>query len=352
MATIKEVAKKAGVSVGTVSNVLRGSPTVSTEIRARVDKVIRLLDYHPNQAARSLKTSQSHLLGMVISDITNPFFPQLARGAEDAAIQQGYLVVASNTDDQVEREKRILSVLRARSVDGILLVVAPNRGDSEHIRKIMESKIPIVCLDRLPQGLAVSAVSTDAVSASEMCMRHLISTGHRRIAIINGDPGLQTACDRLQGYKNALAEANIPLQPELIATGDFRANSGYLLTKQMLLSGKNPTALFVTNGMMGLGALRAIKELGIQCPGDIALAVFDGVPGNGSFAPEVTSVVQPAYQIGYQGVELLLRLREAGESAIPTQIRLEAELCIGESTLPRRPFPSGYAIGANRIGGA
>jgi LacI family transcriptional regulator len=277
---------------------------------------------------------------MVISDITNPFFPQLARGAEDAAIKHGYLVVASNTDDQLEREKRILSVLRSRRVDGILLVVAPNGGDTEHIRKVIASKIPLVCLDRVPKGLSVSAVTTDAVTGSEMCMRHLLSVGHRRIAIITGDLELQTACDRLQGYKNALAEANIPVESELIMVGDFRFNTGYLLAKQLLLSGRKPTAAFVSNGMMALGALRAIKELGLQCPGDIALAVFDEVPGNGSFWPDVTSVVQPAYQIGYQGVELLLRNRESGEPVAPTQIRLQAELRIGESTLPRRTHPA------------
>src|SRR5258708_39656168 len=155
MATIKEVAKKSGVSVGTVSNVLRGSSTVNTEIRERVNKVIRLLDYHPNHAARSLKTSQTQLLGMVISDITNPFFPQLARGAEDAALERGYLVIASNTDDQLEREKRVLGVFRSRRVDGILLVVAPNGGDMEHIRQRIASQDPTVCPDQVAEGLCV-----------------------------------------------------------------------------------------------------------------------------------------------------------------------------------------------------
>jgi len=350
MATIKEVARKAGVSVGTVSNVLRGSSTVNAEIRERVNKVIRLLDYHPNHAARTLKTSQTFLLGLVISDMTNPFFPQLARGAEDAAIERGYLVIASNTDDQLEREKRALAVFRSRRVDGILLVVAPNGGDMEHIRKVIDSKIPIVCLDRVPEGLSVSAVTTDAITGSEMCLRHLISMGHRRIAIINGDPELQTARDRLQGYRNVLTEAQIPVEPELILTGDFRSNSGYLLAKQLLLSGRNQTALYVTNGMMALGALKALKELGLRCPGDLALAVFDEVPGNGSFSPEVTSVIQPAYQIGYQGVELLLRQLESGEPATPVQIRLRAELRVGESTQLRRvePGPS-KSVSMNRM---
>jgi len=339
MATIKEVAKRAGVSVGTVSNVLRGWNQVAANLRDRVNHTIALMDYHPNHAARSLKTSQTHLLGMVISDLTNPFFPQLARGAEDAAIKQGYLVITLNSDDQLDREKRILSALRSRRVDGILLVVAPNGGHDAHIRAVIASKIPIVCLDRVPEGIPVSSVATDAVAGTEMCLRHLIALGHRRIAMLGGELELKTAQDRLQGYKNMLAEADIEIEPGLILTGDFRTASGYLLTKQLLLSGRNPTAIFVANGMMALGALRAIKELGRQCPGDIALAVFDDVPGNGSFFPEVTAVVQPAYQIGYQGVELLLRQRATGEPRTPVQILLQAELRIGESTQLLRTSP-------------
>ena len=147
-----------------------------------------------------------------------------------------------------------------------------------------------------------------------------------------------------------LMEAKIAVEPDLILTGDFRSNSGYLLAKQLLLSGRNPTALYVTNGMMALGALKAVKELGLRCPGDLALAVFDEVPGNGSFSPEVTSVIQPAYQIGYQGVELLLRQVESGEPATPVQIRLRAELRIGESTLLRRVEPgSSNSVSMNRM---
>ncbi len=340
MATIKEVARKAGVSVGTVSNVLRGSTTVSQTIRERVDRVIQSLDYHPNHAARSLKTSQTHLLGMVISDITNPFFPQLVRGAEDAAIQKNYLLIASNTDDQLEREKRALAVLRARRVDGIFLVVAPNGGDTEHLKKLLASQIPVVCLDRVPEGLAVDSVTTDGVQGSEMCVRHLLSMGHRKIGVIVGNLQLQTARDRLRGYENALKEQKIAIDPGLIFAGDFRRESGYLLTKQLLLGNRKPTAVFVCNGMMALGALRAIQELDLRCPEDIAVAVFDEVPANGSFRPEITCVVQPAYQMGYQGVELLLSRMSKGAGKKPVQIVLPSELRIGDSTR-RRPLRSG-----------
>lgn len=335
MATIKEVAKLAKVSVGTVSNVLSDSPRVGAAVRERVNAAIASLDYHPNHIARSLKTRQTKLLGMVMSDITNPFFPQLTRGAEDAALKHGYLLVASNTDDQFDREKLVLSVLRNRRVDGILLVVAPSPEGSEHIERTVSSGIPIVFLDRVPPGVRASSVAVDAVYGAEICVRHLASLGHRKIGVITGNLRLRTAADRLEGYKNALREAKIELDSSLVLEGDFRLESGYLLTKQLLLGRTRPTALFVANCMMALGALRALKELALRCPEDLALAVFDELPGNGSFYPEVTAVIQPAYQVGYLGAELLIQQIEGTSQDKYTEIKLKPELRIRESTLSR-----------------
>jgi LacI family transcriptional regulator len=343
MATIKEVARTAKVSVGTVSNVLSGSSPVSPAIRARVMKAIEALDYHPNHFARSLKTRQSKLLGMVVSDITNPYFPRVVRGAEDAALEHGFLLVSSNTDHQIEREKRVLSVLRNRRVDGILLVVAPNGGDTEHIRNTVGAGIPIVCLDRIPIGLKLSSVTVDAIQGTEMCIRHLVSMGHNSIGIITGHLQLQNAVDRLQGYKNVLLECGLTEDPALIRNGDFRFDSGYLLTKQLMLGPKRPTALFVSNGVMALGTLKAFKEMHIRCPEDVALAVFDELPGSGSFSPEVTMVVQPAYDIGYRGAKLLIQQVETGVPEEPVDIRLEAELRVRESSL-WRPTPAPQSV--------
>jgi LacI family transcriptional regulator len=335
MATIKEVAKKAKVSVGTVSNVLSGTSPVSPAIRARVTKAIQTLDYHPNHFARSLKTRQSQLLGMVISDITNPYFSSVVRGAEDAALEDGYLLVSSNTDHQIEREKRVVSVLRNRRVDGILLVVAPNDGDFEHIRNTIAAGIPVVCLDRIPIGLRLSSVTGDAIQATEMCIRHLVAQGHSSIGIITGHLQLQNAVDRLQGYKNALRECGLEADPDMIMPGDFRLESGYLQTKRLLLGPKRPTALFVSNGMMGLGALKALKEMKLSCPQDLALAVFDELPGSGSFSPDLTVIAQPAYDIGYKGAKLLIDQIQSGVPRVPVELRLTSELRIRESTLRR-----------------
>lgn len=335
MATIKQVAKKAGVSAGTVSNVLSGSANVSEALRQKVLSTVRELNYEPNHIARSLKSKQTFTLGMVIPDISNPFYPELTRGAEDAALKKNYVLVTVNTDNQVEREKLVLRVLRSRRVDGLLLVVAPNGGDSAHLKEIVAREIPVVCLDRTDPVLKVSSVSVDFIGGTEMCMRHLIANGHRRIATITGNMTVQTAIERLQGYKNVLAEADLPLDPKFILPGDFRFESGYRLTKQLWLSGARPTALFVANGMMGLGAFKALRELGVRCPGDLAVAVFDDYPQSESFSPPITAVAQPAYEIGRTGAELLIEEIENPQASPPREIRLKAELRIRESTARR-----------------
>jgi LacI family transcriptional regulator len=335
MATIKDVAKRAGVSVGTVSNVLSGSANVAAERRARVYAAIESLDYHPNYIARSLKARTTKTLGLIISDITNPFFPQLVRGAEDLAFQHGYLLITFNTDDKVDREKQILSVLRSRRVDGILLVVAPNTtGDVSHIRKIEQDGIPIVCLDRLPPGIALDSVSVDNAAAAQICVRHLISRGHRRISIITGGLSLQTARERLKGYHLALREAGIEPDPELILEGNFRQVTGYRLGKQLLLLHAPPTAVFVSNGMMTVGVVQALEESGLHCPTDLAVVSFDDLPFSDVFQPHLTALIQPAYQMGYEAAQLLIqRLQGKVKSKKRVQIRLVPELKIRDSTV-------------------
>lgn len=334
MATIKHVAKRAGVSVGTVSNVVSGAVVVSSALQERVRAAIREFDFHPNHVARSLKVRRTKMLGMVISDITNPFFPVVVRGAEDAALKHGYLLVTVNTDDRLEREKQVLAVLRARRVDGVLLVVAPNRGDVAHIESILAAGVPIVCLDRIPPGLKLDSVSVDSVKGAQVCVRHLISLGHRRVAILTGSLALQTARDRLAGYKAALAEARLKIDPALIREGDFRAESGYLLGKDLLLDRSRPSAVFASNAMMTFGLVRALEEIGLRCPDYLAVATFDDLPVSEVFRPHLTAVAQPAYEIGHMGAELLIRRVEGQQpDKKPVCIRLEPELKIRESTM-------------------
>jgi|CZKZ01.1.fsa_nt_gi LacI family transcriptional regulator len=351
VATIKDVAKRAGVSVGTVSNVLAGSMTVGALVRARVEAAIAQLDYHPNQVARSLKVKSTKRLGLVVSDITNPFFAQVLRGAEDCALANGYVLITLNSDDKVEREKKILAVLRSSRVDGILLVVAPNAGDSTHITNLLKSGIPIVCLDRVDENIPLDCVSVNNVDASQMCVRHLIQQGHRRIAIITGSPTLQPSRERLQGYLAALKESAINVEPGLIKEGDFHETSGYRLGKELLLLHRRPTAVFVSNGMMTIGFIHALNEVRLRCPEDIAVASFDDLPLAEAFHPQITVVSQPAYQIGHKGAQLLIdRLQRKISSQFPVSIRLNPELKIRESTSIRLDLKEGMNSTGNSAG--
>ncbi|MGI8742602.1 MAG: LacI family DNA-binding transcriptional regulator [Bryobacteraceae bacterium] len=342
MSTIKEVAERAGVSIGTASNVIGGAAPVSKARTARVLAAIQELDYHPNEVARSLKAKQTKMLGMVLPDITNPFFSDLIRGAENAALERGYLLLTANSDEQVEREKRFVAALRSRRVDGILLAATASKNET-HLKSAIAAGVPIVCLDRVAPGLAVDVVLADNVRGTQECVRHIIRLGHKKIAIITGALELQTAGERLAGYRAALEESGIRYSEDLVMEGDFREEAGYRLGKQLLLRRERPSAIFACNGVMMLGLLVALDELGVRCPEEIALATFDDLRFAHSFHPHLTAVAQPGNSIGYQGTNLLIDRVEGKLTGDPLTIRLAPELKIREST-------RGYAAGSSSNG--
>lgn len=335
MPTIKEVARRAGVSVGTASHVLNGKVAVSKELRKRVEAAITELDYYPSQVARSLSIRRTHTLGIVIPDIANPFFPQVIRGVESVVTKSGFSLITFNTDDQLQREKEALSILRSRRVDGILLVIAPGRRDNTHIARVMGAGISVVCLDRLPSGrLSLDCVSVDNFSGSRDAVRHLIAMGHRDIAVVTGPLSLKNAFERLRGYKAALAEAGIPIREQHIKEGDFREETGKRICQEMFSSKKGrPSALFISNNLMAIGALEGLRRIGLQCPDDFALASFDGFLFPDVFRPALTTVVQPAYEIGARGAEMLIQRVEGVVPSEAVCVELPTELHLKESTL-------------------
>jgi LacI family transcriptional regulator len=214
------------------------------------------------------------MLGMVLPDITNPFFPGIIRGAEDTAFERDYFLVSANTDEQIGRERRLLGALRSYRADGILLASSPG-SDTSHIRSTIAAGVSVVFLDRPVTGVKADAVLLDNVCGARECVRHLLHLGHRRIAIITGPLELQNACERLQGYEEALRESDVHVDPNLILHGDHRLESGHRLTRDLLNGRLNATAMFVCNGVMSVGVLNAFEELNVQCPQDISLATFD-----------------------------------------------------------------------------
>ncbi len=332
-ATIKQVAHRAGVSVGTVSNVLGGMACVSDGLRERVLAAVRDLDYHPNHAARSLKIRQTHMLGLVISDITNPFFPQLMRGAEDAAWRSGYVLTTFNSDEQLDREKQILSVLRHRNVDGILMVLSADNGDLSHVTQAADTA-PVVCLDRVPRHAAWDSVSCDNAGGARECVTHLVSLGHRRIAILAGSPGLWTGRERLRGYRQALKAAGIRPDPALIRNTGFRHNASFRESQALMRLPDPPTAIFSSNFTVALGLLDALASLGLRPPEDVAVATFDDLPILDAIRPRLTAVAQPAYDIGFRGADLLIQRIQGKLGPDRQRIVLPARLLVRDSTAP------------------
>lgn len=340
MSTIKQVADLAGVSIGTVSHVISGAVPVSQPLRTRVQDAIRLLDYHPNHIARSLKTSKTCTLGIIIPDMTIPFFPKVIRGAETAAQKFGYSVIAIDSNDDAHRQREVVSLLRSQRVEGILLVVASGEGSLAQLPKLVDSGLPVVCLDRLPGGVEVDSVCVEDCVSAEMGVAHLIQNGHTKIAIITGELTLKNEQERLRGYRQAFEKAGVQIEPSLIWEASIHQEHAFEICRANLRSAaKRPTALFATNGVIGMGALRAMLECGLHTPDDLAFVTFDELTAEDLFRPHITSIVQPAYDIGYRATEILMQRIAEGPVGSRTgprvEIRLPATLKVRESSLHR-----------------
>jgi DNA-binding LacI/PurR family transcriptional regulator len=333
MPTQKQLAKLAGVSAGTVSNVISGSTSVSEASRKKVLDAIKALNYEPNLIARSLKTRRTNTIGIVVPDITIPFFPKVIRGAESAARERGYFVLVLDSQRSHELELDMMALLRQR-VDGILLVTAGDyKWSAESAAQIIAGP-PIVCVDRLPNGLDVDSVCVDDRSAADLGVSHLLSLGHTDIAIVTGPLTLKNERERLRGYKSALRRAGLPERDSLIWSSSFDAKDiDEACRKGLISAATRPSALFATNGVTGLGALRTIYAMGLSTPKDIVFATFDEVTVEELFQPGITSVVQPTHEIGYRAVEVLLdRIAMREPSSERTHVRLAATLVVRQST--------------------
>jgi DNA-binding LacI/PurR family transcriptional regulator len=333
--TQKELAKLAGVSAGTVSNVISGSANVSDRSRRKVTDAIKALNYQPNLIARSLKTNRTKTLGIVIPDITIPFFPKIIRGVECAARERGYFLVVLDSEGSPEREADMFALLRAQRVEGILLVTASGAELTPERWNTLTSHFPVVCVDRLPVGPEVDSVCIDDCGAAEMAISHLMGQGHTQIAAITGPLTLWNEQERLRGYRQALQKAGISLDPSLVWSGSFEQEAvATLCQKGMLRPGSRPTALFATNGVTGLAALRSLYAVGLSTPRDFSFVTFDEITAEDFLRPGITSVVQPTFDMGYRALQVLLDRIERPESINGThkKVRLPATLTVRESS--------------------
>jgi LacI family transcriptional regulator len=342
MRTMRDVAKLAEVSVATVSAVINGKKRVSPTLRDRVQAAIRALDYHPDQIARSLKVRKTFTVGVVVPNMASMFFAEVFRGIEDVARQNGYSAILCISDDDVTQERHLLALLLSRRVDGILLATADSQAASHWPR---HRDLGLVLIDRLPPGFEASAVVIDNWTASYVATQHLISLGHKRIAIITGPPDRSTAMERTEGFRRAMQEAGHPILQEYFLNGGFRLEGGYRCAVELLKLPVPPTAIYSSNYDMTLGLLRAVTELSVSCPSQVSILSFDDfVMGDDEFSwatifsPALTAVAQPSYEMGKIAMESLLQEVEGKTTGLRGSKRavvtLKAELRIRGSTGP------------------
>lgn len=325
MVTIRDVAERAGVSVATVSHVINGTRKVAPETAERVRRAMEELDYHPNAVARSLRTRKTQVIGVVVSDITNPFFATLVRGAEDAALEAGYSIFVCNSDETLEKENRYVQVLRRRRVDGMLLAPVGG-GENPAIRKLARQGVPFVFVDRRAPGVEADAVLSDNVGGAYLATKHLIERGHERIGIVLGIRGATTSEERLAGYRRALEEAGIPLAEELVVWGGYRVEGGRRATAKLLSLTPPPTAIFSTNNLMTVGVLQELFARGVRIPDQVAVVGFDDLEWAEMANPPLTAVAQRPHEIGYRAVRLLLDRLGAEEFLPPREERVSVDL--------------------------
>jgi LacI family transcriptional regulator len=304
MVTILDVAKLAGVSPITVSRVVNDSPGVNPKTRERVTKAIAELHYIPNAMAKSLRSKKTHILALVLTDVTNPFWTTVARGVEDTAAQNGFHVILCNTDENPDKESNYITVLLQRRVDGILL--APSSGDRRRLLPLKRQKIPCVLIDRKVEGFKADVVRSASKEGACRLTEHLLQLGHRRIAMISGPAHISTAEDRYEGYREALRNHGIEVDAALIKQGTYKEDSSSLFVEELLSATPPPTAIFATNNLMGIGVLQALREKGVRVPEDLALVCFDDIPQASAIYPFLTVCAQDPYRMGVLSAELLI----------------------------------------------
>ncbi len=332
MPTIRDVANRAGVATMTVSRVINNSGYVSDATRTKVEAAVAELGYVPNMLGPSLRFNQTNTLALILTDITNPFWTTVARGAEDAAHLQGYSVIFCNTDESPEKQEQYLTMLLKRRIDGILL--APACSSPDAVQLIQKQGIAVVVVDRSVPVADVDMIRGDSGGGAHMLTQHLLDLGHTRIMMLTGPRDVSTSYERVTGFQQALQEAGLAPERDHVIWGEYTLESGRKMTKQVLASDPRPTAIFAANNFIAIGALRAMRDAGLQVPEDISLVSFDDLPEALSAEPFFTNVAQPTYDMGFQAAQLLIARMSGDDSESFRSILLPTELIVRQSSGP------------------
>jgi LacI family transcriptional regulator len=333
VATIKDVAKAASVSTATVSAVINETAYVSPHLRKRVLAAIDELNYSPSHAAQNLKSGRSQLIALVVADLANPFFAKIVWAAEAAVAAWGYSLVVFNSDEKPENERRIFTRIRTLSCDGVVLVPvgAAVRRDQ---RDFEAHAIPMVLFGRVVDDDKSDTVTIDNVSAAKQVTNYLLDLGHKRIGTITGPLHLTTGKGRLDGLMQAMQARSLAPQPGHVRCGEFREDVAYSIAREILERPDRPSALYIANGVMALGVMRAIADLGLKCPEDISIASTDTIPGIGGLKPRLTRTEHPVIDMTNEALRLLVDRISRGNDLPPRNVVFEPVLVLGESCGP------------------
>lgn len=334
---MKDIAQELGVSIGTVSKVLRDHPDISSETRERVRKRIRELNYSPNLSARALVTGRTHTIGLVVPDLVHPFFGEVAGGLSKLLRKSGYSLIISSSDEDLELENRAIDQLLARRVDA--LVLASSQRDWRFFERIEKQNIPVVLIDRRPDGGKVNFVGVDDEEIGHLATEHLIEMGCQRIAHIGG-PGISTAVGRLQGYQKALEQHGLPFDPRYAISREHADeasdDSGYAAMNQLLALERPPDGVFCYNDPTAMGAMQAAVEKGIRIPENLALVGAGNVHYAKFLRVPLSSIDQQSGEMGDRAAKLALKLIESKRSIKPRTVLLSPQLVVRESSCRRR----------------
>lgn len=325
--TIVDVAREADVSIATVSRVLSGKNPVRDELRERVLDAAERLGYRPNALARSLREETTKTLGLVLPNIANPFFTTIARVIEKNIRERGYNLILGSADEDPKKEEFYLNVLLEKRVDGI--IVSPAQAGSPHLTVLSNTDVPLVLLDRDTDEINAPYVRADGREAIQQLVTYLIELGHEELAIISGPLTVSSGKERLTTFLQSAKDSGVPVAKHNVKIGDFRRGSGLTAMGELLELSKPPTAVFVANNLMTLGALQSLKAVGSKVPEDISLASFDDLAWFEFLDPPLTAIAQPTEELGSAAARMLLEMTEGGKC--PRSLTMQAELLIRNS---------------------
>jgi LacI family transcriptional regulator len=329
--TVADIARKADVSIMTVSRVINHKGDVSPSTRRRVQQIVNRMHYRPSSIARSLVTNHSGTIGVVIPDVSNPFFADVALGAEHVAGAEGYNIYLCNTEEDPQRELAVVSSLEEKRVDGMVLF---SRLESRQLAGVIERHPAVVLINRqMPKKSRAStlgAVRLDDVLGGRLAVRHLLERGHRAIGFLAGPPTSHSGRNRAKGYRDTLAEAGLPANPAWECPCPPTVEGGQAATRALLLSRPELTALFCFNDLVAVGALHACAELGRRVPRDLAIVGYDDIPLAALVTPSLTTCRAPRYELGAEAVRMLLN-RIRGSAKARQEIILQPQLVIRAS---------------------